>query len=217
MALSALGSLAMEQRRFDEARALRERGWEMLRELGLLIMLAAHRGGLGGLPGLRLAELDELVERLRESCEALSAVGNKGSLSTIAAALATALYERGEYQEAERFSILSEEAGSTDDVVTQVGWRAARAMLLARRGETGAGEALAREALARALASDYYEARVEAYLSLGEVLRLGGRVEEAREAFEAALHILEQKGFELSADAARAKLAELQSSGSPSQ
>jgi hypothetical protein len=49
------------------------------------------------------------------------------------------------------------------------------------------------------------------------VLRLSGRLEEAREAFESALAILERKGFELSADAVRAKLAELQSAGSPSQ
>jgi tetratricopeptide (TPR) repeat protein len=217
MALSALGTLAMEQRRFEEARALRERGWEMLRELGLLLMLAAHRSAVGGLPGLRVAELDELVERLRESYEALSVAGDKGSMSTVAANLATALYERGEHEEAERFSIVSEEAGSADDVVTQVGWRTARAMLVARRGQTEEGEALARDALSRALASEYFESMAEAYLSLGEVLKLDGRPEEARAAFEAALDILEQKGFELSADAARAKLAELQSSGSPSQ
>lgn len=90
-------------------------------------------------------------------------------------------------------------------------------MLLARRGKVEEGEALARDALERALASGYYESKVEAYLSLGEVLRLDGRPEEAREAYESALAILERKGFELSADAARAKLAELQSSGSPAE
>jgi class 3 adenylate cyclase/tetratricopeptide (TPR) repeat protein len=217
MALSALGALAMEQRRFDDARALREQGWGMLRELGLLIIHAAHRGAIGGLPGLRAAELDELVDRLRESYETLAAAGEKGILSTIAANLAFALYERGEYEEAERFSLVSEQSGSADDVVTQVGWRVARAMLLARRGEIDAGEALARDALAHALASEYMEATAEAYLSLGEVLRLAGRPEAAREALESAQTVLERKGWELSADAAHAKLAELQSSGSPSQ
>jgi class 3 adenylate cyclase len=217
MAQSALGAMAMEQRRFDDAHALREQAWETLRELGLLIIYAAHRSAVGGLPGLRFAEPDELVKRLRESYEILSAAGEKGILSTTAANLAFCLYERGEYEEAEHFSLVSEQAGSADDVVTQVGWRTARAMLLARRGDIGVGEALAREALARALASEYSESKVEAYLSLGEVLRLAGRPDEAEEAFKSALTILERKGWQLSADAARAKLAELQSSGSPSQ
>jgi tetratricopeptide (TPR) repeat protein len=217
MALSALGALAMEQRRFDDARALREQGWEMLRELGVVLIHAAHQGAIGGLPGLRVAELDELVGRLRESYETLAAAGEKGVLSTIAANLACALYERGEYEEAARYSLISEQSGSADDLVTQVGWRVARAMLLARRGEIDQGEALARDALARAVASEYAESIAEAYLSLGEVLRLAGRPEEAREAFESAQAVLERKGWQLSADAARAKLAELQSSGSPSQ
>jgi tetratricopeptide (TPR) repeat protein len=217
MALSALGALAMEQRRFDDARALREEGWEMLRELGLSIMYSAHRGSVGGVAGLRFAEPDEFLERLRESYEILAAAGEKGVLSTITANLAAALYELGEYEEAERFSIVSEQAGSADDVVTQVGWRAARGMLLARRGQLDEGEALARDALARAQGSEYFESFTDAQLSLGEVFRLAGRPEEAREAFESALAAYERKGFELSADAVRAKLAELQSSGSSSQ
>jgi hypothetical protein len=49
------------------------------------------------------------------------------------------------------------------------------------------------------------------------VLRLAERPEEARDAFESARAIFDRKGWDLSAEAARAKLAELQSSGSPSQ
>jgi len=67
MATSALAALRMEQRRFEEARQLREEAWEMLHDLGLTFMYAAHRGAIGGLPGLRVAELDDLVERLRDS------------------------------------------------------------------------------------------------------------------------------------------------------
>jgi len=217
MATSAAAAMAMEQRRFDDAHRLREQAWETLRELGLTIMYAAHRGGIGGLPGLRLAEPDALLERLREAYELLEATGEKGVLSTLAGNLAASHYERGEYAEAERFSIVSEQAGASDDVVTQVGWRAVKAMVLARRGRLDDGEALARDALARALRSEYYESRAEAYSTLAEVLRLAGRPMEAEEALEAALTIFEEKGWELSADAVRAKLAELQSSGSPSQ
>lgn len=90
-------------------------------------------------------------------------------------------------------------------------------MVLARRGQIDGGEALARDALARALASEYVESIAEAHLSLGEVLRLAGRPEAAREALESAQAVLERKGFQLSADAVRAKLDDLQSAGSPSQ
>jgi tetratricopeptide (TPR) repeat protein len=217
MALSALAAMAMEQRRFEDARTLREQGWEMLRELGLRLTYAAHRGAIGGMPGMRVVELDDLVERLCESYETLTAAEEKGTFSTVTANLATALYERGEYEEAERFSLLSEQAGSADDLVTQVGWRAARAKVLAHRGRFEEGEALASDAVARALGSAYSESIVEAYLSLGEVMRLAGRPEEARDALEAALTVVERKGFQLSADAVRAKLAELQWAGSPSQ
>ena len=88
---------------------------------------------------------------------------------------------------------------------------------MARRAQFDEAERLAQDGLTRALASDYRETTAEAYLSLGEVLRLAGRTDEAQEAVQSALEIFERKGFELSADAVRAKLAELQSSGSPSQ
>ena len=217
MALSALGALAMEQRRFEDARLLREQAWARFQELGLPIMYAAHRGAIGCLPGLRNVELDGLIDRLRESYGILVAAGETGILSTIASNLAVALYEQGDYEEAERYSVISEQKGSPEDIATQVGWRAARAMILAQRGEPDEGEALARDGLALALDSEYFELTVEAYLSLGEVLRLAGRTEEAQEALEAALAIVDAKGFELSADGVRAKLAALQSSGSPSQ
>ena len=215
MATSALAALRMEQRRFEEARQLREEAWEMLHDLGLTFMYAAHRGAIGGLPGLRVAELDDLVKRLRDSYALLSEAGEKGILSTITANLAVGLYEQGRYEEAEEMSRVSEQAGQAEDLVTQVGWRAARAMAIARRGELDAGEALARDALTRALGSEYAETKAEAYLSLGEVLRLAGRLEEARAAIESARAIFETKGFELSADAARAKLAELSGGALP--
>ena len=139
----------------------------------------------------------------------------KGILSTITANLAVGLYEQGRYKEAEEMSRVSEQAGQAEDLVTQVGWRAARAMAIARRGELDAGEALARDAFMRALGSEYAETKAEAYLSLGEVLRLAGRLDEARAALESARAIFETKGFELSADAARAKLAELSGGALP--
>jgi tetratricopeptide (TPR) repeat protein len=135
----------------------------------------------------------------------------------VAANLALVLYERGDYEEAERFTRESERAGSDEDVATQVGWRTARAMVAAQKGDFEQAEELAREAVRRALATEYVQTIAEAQLSLGEILRHAGRVAEAREATQAALEIFERKDFLLSAGAVRAKLAELQPSGSPSQ
>jgi tetratricopeptide (TPR) repeat protein len=216
-ALFALGAMTMEQNRLDEGREIREQGWAMLRELGMRMALAAHQGAVGGVIGLQAVEPDALLERQRSAYETLASAGEKGVLSTVAANLAVSLYHAGEYEEAERFSHVSEEAGSPEDVATQVGWRAARAMVIARRNRFDEAEALAREALALASGSEYTETTAEAYLSLGEVLRLAEKPEEAAEAIQAALAIFEGKGFLLSADAVRAKLAELQSVGSPSQ
>jgi tetratricopeptide (TPR) repeat protein len=199
-------------RYFEEMRSVLEKhGGTVEKFIGDAVM------AVFGIPAVHEDDALRAVRAASEMRETLAAAGEKGVLSTIAANLACALYERGEYEEAARFSLISEQSGSADDLVTQVGWRVARAMVLARRGEIDEGEALARDALARAAASEYAESNAEAYLSLGEVLRLAGRPEEAREAFESAQAVLERKGWQLSADAARAKLAELQSSGSSSQ
>jgi class 3 adenylate cyclase len=83
-------------------------------------------------------------------------------------------------------------------------------------GSTALGERTDPEVMRRIM-ERYFEEMRSVLGKQGEVLRLAGRAEESRGAFQSALAILEAKGWELSADAARAKLAELQSSGSPSQ
>jgi class 3 adenylate cyclase/tetratricopeptide (TPR) repeat protein len=217
MAMYALGALTIEQGRVVEGRDVRDRGWAILEELGMRLTKAGSQGSSGDQIGIRALELERLLERLRLSYEVLEAAGETGTLSTVAHNLAMALYDAGEYEDAEHFSNVSEQLGAVEDVVTQVGWRAARAKALAQRGRVAEAEKLAREAVTRALATEYWESTAEAYLSLGEVLRLASRPEDAREAIESALSVTEQKGFTLSADAIRGKLAELQSSGSPSQ
>ncbi|HEY3070763.1 MAG TPA: adenylate/guanylate cyclase domain-containing protein, partial [Gaiellaceae bacterium] len=202
-ALHALAVCAFEGRRVEEGQELTERVFGTLEELGMRLTAAAHRGAVGVLPGERALDPEAFLERLRSSYDTLAAAGEKGVLSTVAANIALAFYDAGDYEEAERFSRESEEAGSEEDVATQVGWRAARAKVLARRGDLDHAEALAREALRRALATEYLQTIAEAQLSLGEVLRLAGRLAEAGEALQAALAIYERKGFLLSADAIR--------------
>jgi tetratricopeptide (TPR) repeat protein len=217
MATFALGNLNMEQQRLEEGREKRERALASLRDLGMRLSEASLKGAISPMVGLRAIEQEALLKRLRWSYETLEEADETGALSTVAANLAVSLYEVGEYEEAERLSRESEEAGAPDDVVTQILWRVARAMVIARRGQLEEAETLAREAVTRGLASEYVDSLAEAYLSLGEVLRLAERPEEAHKAIESALEIFERKGFALSADAVRAKLDQLQSAGSPSQ
>jgi class 3 adenylate cyclase/tetratricopeptide (TPR) repeat protein len=213
MGLITLGQLRVEQGRIEEGLALSARGQEILDELGMRVTAAAMTNLVS--VGRLAADPDGVEEVMRDSYESLKAAGEKGYRATTASWLAHVLYAKGAYEEAERLTLEAEEAGASEDVVTEVGWRTARAMLLARRGRHTEAETLAREALERATATEYLYCIAECYLALGEVLHLAERPQEAAEAIAAALRLYDAKGFVLSADAARARLEELPTS-SPS-
>ena len=95
-----------------------------------------------------------------------------------------------------------------EDVDAQVGWRRARAKLLARTGELDEAERLAREATALAAGTDFLDLRGQAAADLGEVLRLAGRPQESAAALAEALELFEEKGNFVAAERVRALLAE---------
>jgi thioredoxin-like negative regulator of GroEL len=99
----------------------------------------------------------------------------------------------GHLDEAEAWAGRAGELGAGDDAATQILWRQARALVLAQRADSQAGEALAREAAAIADATDYLDAQGDAYFDLAEVLALAGKSEEAAEALEQALARYERK------------------------
>ena len=210
-ALRFLSRAALEQGRPREASEFRRRLEAIREEIGTRVGAASAQSewSIGEL------ELDPggLEQRIRTGYETLKALGEKGFLSTVSANLAQVLYWRGEYEEAESLAVESESLGAEEDVVTQVGWRAARAMALGSRGRIREGEVLAREAVERANAAEYFTAITESYLALTEVLRLSGRAREASEALEQALRVYERKGFALSAETVRRRFAELQATG----
>jgi len=122
--------------------------------------------------------------------------------------LARALYAQGRDEEAEQLTRECEEAARPNDVLANILWRATRAQVLARRGEVGAAEALACEAVAFSAKSDFIDAHGDALMDLAEVRRLAGRADDARPALEQALQLYEQKGNLVSAAKARALLGE---------
>ena len=154
-----------------EARSLQARSRELQEELGQRFrivnvgaMLAAEIEELAGRP-------DEAVSMLRWAYDTLVEMGAASVTATIAAFLADALCLVGRYDEAEEVSRVSEDAPESD-VVTQVLWRTARARAIVHRDRKTA-EALAREALATAQATDYPDLEARALLSVAEVVGAG--------------------------------------------
>jgi hypothetical protein len=92
---------------------------------------------------------------------------------------------------------------ATDDIITQVLWRAVKAKALARDGRCHEGEALAREAIALVEPTDLLSHHGDALVDLAEVLRTCSRPDEARDAVGAAIALYASKGN--AAGAARAR------------
>jgi DNA-binding SARP family transcriptional activator len=144
---------------------------------------------------------------LRPAYQALGRIGETGHFSTIAHALANAVYRQGRYDEAEQLIEECERASGPNDVHSQVLWRSTRAKVFARRHAFDEAERLAREAVEFAETSDFLPAHADALADLAEVLALMGRPDEAAHALDGAIEIYERKGNVLAANSCRARLA----------
>jgi len=119
---------------FDEARRLGATARGICEELEWRFLLGAGVPQVDGQIELLAGDPIEAERVMRPGYEMLVEMGEKSNLSTVAAMLAEALYRQGNDTEAERFSIVSEEAAALEDVAAQVAWRGTRAKVLARRG-----------------------------------------------------------------------------------
>jgi predicted ATPase/class 3 adenylate cyclase len=195
----------LEAMRGDHARAreLLAEGTSALEELGLRVW-AANAGQEAYLVEMLAGDPAAAAATLRRSHETLLEMGERSFRSTIAGLLAQALCALGEDDEAESFSRACEQAAAPEDVFSQVLWRSARAKVLARRGETDAAEAAAREAVAIAERTDLLNTQADALLDLAEVLSAAGRADQARAAAVEAATRYERKGNRPSLARARA-------------
>src|SRR5437868_6305026 len=73
----------------------------------------------------------------------LRRAGERNRLATIAALLARLLYALGRFDESQRYSMISEDAASDEDVASQVLWRGTRGKILARAGDIHGAEGMA--------------------------------------------------------------------------
>jgi len=192
-ALHVISHLRARLGEFDTAYEALDEWRDRYRELGLVKQYAITSGCVWDVCSWA-GDWERGERALREGCELLEEMGDRSFLSTATAYLGEALYRLGELDEAERRSEISEELGASDDHLNEATWRALRAKVLAARGDLDTAEALAREAVAIAATTDFFELLAGAWLDLGEILQAAGKTQEAMSAAEEALTRYEQKG-----------------------
>jgi tetratricopeptide (TPR) repeat protein len=183
--------------RFDEGREDYRRSRAILEELGHKLLPALGTFA-GGWLELLAGDLEMAEAELRWGCELLEDVGEKASLSTVAALLGRVLYAQGRYEEAERFSGLSDAAAQPEDAASQAILGGTRAKILARRGSFEEAESLARGTVSLIRQTDALDMQGDALMDLAEVLRLAGRGDDAAAAATEALALYARKGDEVS-------------------
>ena len=193
---------------FDEARTLAIAAKTTAEDLGQQFYAAATAIWAGTIELLAGAP-SQAEDVFRSAFEELDRMGEKGVLCTLAAYLAEALYRQERYDEAARYSAVSEEAALADDLMAQYQWRAVRAKILARQGMVAEAEQIGLEAVTIARKSDYINEQADVLMSLSEVLQVARKSEEAVTVTEEALRLYERKGNVVSARRARELLVEL--------
>jgi tetratricopeptide (TPR) repeat protein len=206
LVLCALAHLQGLAGQFESAREHYQRSRSIYQQLGMKI--AAALVSLDSAPVEMLAGDPAAAAReLRGDFDALTGLGDRSYLPTTAALLARALQELGRSEEAEHFTRVSEETSFPDDLNSEVEWRGARATILAARGLHEEATRLARDAVDKAMQSDFLELQANAHLDLAEVLGRAGSQDEATEAAHAALVLFSQKQSPAAVTHARRRLA----------
>jgi class 3 adenylate cyclase/tetratricopeptide (TPR) repeat protein len=203
LAQCAMARLEAMRGNFDRARTLYRQSRGSLEEFGWSLLAALTSIDSG--PVELLAGDPEAAEReLRRDYEALRELNEHNYISTVAALLATALYDQQRYEEAERFAVTAAELAAPDDVTTQYLWRCAKAKVMARRGEFAEAEVLGKEGVALIDGTDFLDAQGWARFDLAEVYQLAGARQQQAEALAEAIELFVRKGNLVAVDFARA-------------
>jgi len=200
MALACLG-------RFEEAWAIYDELRAQFVERGAKVPLALALGHQG--PDIALFENDpaKAAELGEEGCRLLEELGERSWLSGAVAKLADSYFRLGRLDEAEATALRAADLGATDDAVTQLDSKLARAKVHARRGDLEDADRLLAEAtaLAQEVGMPYWPLD----LAAAEVHELAGRLPEAVQALDMGIAKLEKKGIVSVADQAKKRRAGL--------
>ena len=138
-------------------------------------------------------EYETAARYLRVNCDRLEARKQYALLSSYAPLLGRSLCKLGRYDEAEPWVQLGRDLGDEKDILTQVLWRQAQALVMCGRGEYEAAEALAREAVAIAEQTDSLNTQGDVLFDLATILEGAGRAQEAEAVLEEARERYERK------------------------
>ena len=141
-------------------------------------------------------------EKFRMTYDQLLAEGDHGHLVSVAYLLADAVLAQGEIERALELTASIPATAVEEDVDAQTGWRRVRAKALAEQGKLDEAVALAREAVAMAEQTEYYELYAQSVAALGEVLRRA-QSGEADDVLRRALALHERKGNVVAAEHVR--------------
>jgi ATP/maltotriose-dependent transcriptional regulator MalT len=206
--LSLYGCLEAMRGDFERARALSGAARERTRELGQRLFaagLAMEACEIEFSAGNR----EDAAEIALAGCARLEELGERGWLSTLAGQAAQILYALDRADEAWHWTEVAEQAGSRDDVITQLLILQVRAKVLARRGGYADAERLARNAVALSNSTDMLNEQADTLVDLAEVLNLAGRREQAAEALTTARKLYAEKGHLVAVTRTQSLLAEL--------
>ncbi|HVL53836.1 MAG TPA: adenylate/guanylate cyclase domain-containing protein [Vitreimonas sp.] len=176
----------------DDARLLVAEANETLTDLGL--GPESFQLGSAGEVEVAAGELERAVEIFLAGRNNLAAVGETGVRSTYEALTSTVLAWLGRDAEAIEFSIASERHAAADDMASQMGFHAGRALALAHLGRDEEAAPLAARAVALAETTDQINHTAQVLEVHAEVGRLAGRIDEARRSLDRAIDLYERKG-----------------------
>jgi ATP/maltotriose-dependent transcriptional regulator MalT len=205
-AYRVLARVAAHRGDLEEARRFVDAATAITREEGSLLPKAVDsisRAMVDMLAG----DLAAAEEVLRNGYRQLEEMGGTGPRVNVATLLARVVLLRGRNDDAEEITRTCERLAAPDQADAQVKWRSIRAMAVARRGDPGEAERLAREAVYLVGKTDQLDSRAEAHLDLAEVLLLGGRGREAEHELGRAIALYQEKGNEVGERNARRLLA----------
>jgi tetratricopeptide (TPR) repeat protein len=174
------------------ARGDLERSIQIFRDLGLPIE-AAEVAQSGSLVLSFAGDNAGAADMLAKASEELAALKEMFMRPTHRGMLARCLVALGKVDDAEREALACRDTGQSGDVVIEFLWRAALAMVLARRGDSAQADVLSLEAVSLAEGCDFWPT-AWAWSDRADVLARADRQDEAEAAMARAIEIYGRKG-----------------------
>ncbi len=184
--------------RFDVSRSMLTSARTALEELGLRHGIAQTEL-YAGMVEMIAGNPHAAIEPLRAAYAGLGTLGVGADAGQAAALLSIALLAEGDVDEAELMAAESE-ALAGQNLKTAIGWRVARAEVLAARGDLTAAVELAEEAVAIAAGTDLVIDHADACVALGTLRARSGDGAGAKAAQADAKRLYEQKGATVPAE-----------------